>query len=144
MNAREYLELVGTTNAKINEEMTQLAELKAAAMSMSVSPESERVSSSRNYHRLEDVICKITMLEEKIDKDIDNFIDYKSSLKYMIDMISDEELQTVLCMKYLENRSLSEIGDAIKKRDKISIRTVRRKIAKAIAELQKFAPKNYQ
>ena len=106
--------------------------------------ESERVSSSRNYHRLEDVICKITMLEEKIDKDIDNFIDYKSSLKYMIDMISDEELRTVLCMKYLENRSLSEIGDAIKKRDKISIRTVRRKIAKAIAELQKFAPKNYQ
>lgn len=142
MNAREYLELVGTTNKQINAEITALSELKAMAMSMSSSPESERVSMSRNLHRLEDVIVKIAMLEEKIDKDIDNFIDYKSSLRYSISRLSDKELQTVLVMRYLENRSLSEIGDAIKKRDKISIRTVRRKIAKAIAELQKISKIN--
>lgn len=142
MNAREYLELVGTTNKQINAEITALSELKAMAMSMSSSPESERVSTSRNLHRLEDVIVKIAMLEEKIDKDIDNFIDYKSSLRYSISRLSDKELQTVLVMRYLENRSLSEIGEAIKKRDKISIRTVRRKIAKAIAELQKISKIN--
>lgn len=101
MKAKEYLNKIKLMDARINSDMDHIATLEALATKITPNLGGERVQTSGNQQKMEDMVCKIHELREKVSKEIDEFIDYKEQARQLIHDYCDEQCITLLSKRYL-------------------------------------------
>lgn len=80
MTAKEYLGQAYRIDQRINSKMEQIASLNLLARKATTVFSDMPGNSTRNIHRMEDVIIKIVDMESEINADIDRLVDLKKEI----------------------------------------------------------------
>jgi DNA-directed RNA polymerase specialized sigma subunit len=110
MTPKEYMEQAYRIDQRIESKLAQIQSLndlatKATSVMSLVPP-----SGTRNVHRMEDTIVKIVGLQEEINKDIDELVDYKHELVGVLRRVANPEYRTLLELRYLGFKTWEEIA----------------------------------
>ena len=100
-NAKEYLGQDYRIDQRINSKIEQVSALNYMATKATSTISDMPGSASRNIHRMEDVIVKIIDLQNEINADIDELVDFKAEVMSVIKSIDNLEYQTLLELRYL-------------------------------------------
>lgn len=100
-NAKEYLGQAYRIDQRINSKIEQVSALNNMATKATSTISDMPGSASRNIHRMEDVIVKIIDLQNEINADIDELVDFKAEVMSVIKSIDNLEYQTLLELRYL-------------------------------------------
>ncbi len=110
MNSKEYLSRAFRLDRKIKSKIDQIAEMKALATKVSVAMSDIRVQTSKNDHRLEDIMIKIMEYQNELCDDMERLVEIKKETKKAIDSVSNDEQRLVLEMRYLLYMRWEEIA----------------------------------
>lgn len=136
MTTKEYFEQAMTLDKRIDSKLEYLASLRALATKTNSSLNDVPVSGTRNVHRLEDVICKITDLENEINADIDRLVDMKREFTDLIRRMQDPRQQLLMEKRYLCGHTWEEISSEMN----YDLRWVYRLHGQALLEAEKYIP----
>lgn len=100
-NAKEYLGQAYRIDQRINSKIEQVSALNNMATKATNTISDMPGSATRNIHRMEDVIVKIIDLQNEINADIDELVDFKAEVMSVIKSIDNLEYQTLLELRYL-------------------------------------------
>ena len=100
-NAKEYLGQAYRIDQRINSKIEQVSALNNMATKATSTISDMPGSATRNIHRMEDVIVKIIDLQDEINADIDELVDFKAEVMSVIKSIDNLEYQTLLELRYL-------------------------------------------
>ena len=100
-NAKEYLGQAYRIDQRINSKIEQVSALNNMAIKATSTISDMPGSATRNIHRMEDVIVKIINLQNEINADIDELVDFKAEVMSVIKSIDNLEYQTLLELRYL-------------------------------------------
>lgn len=100
-NAKEYLGKAYRIDQRINSKIEQVSALNNMATKATSTISDMPGSATRNIHRMEDVIVKIIDLQNEINADIDELVDFKAEVMSVIKSIDNLEYQTLLELRYL-------------------------------------------
>ena len=100
-NAKEYLGQDYRIDQRINSKIEQVSALNNMAIKATSTISDMPGSATRNIHRMEDVIVKIIDLQNEINADIDELVDFKAEVMSVIKSIDNLEYQTLLELRYL-------------------------------------------
>lgn len=100
-NAKEYLGQAYRIDQRINSKIEQVSALNNMATKATSTISDMPGSATRNIHRMEDVIVKIIDLQNEINADIDELVDFKAEVMSVIKSIDNLEYQTLLELRYL-------------------------------------------
>ena len=131
MTAKEYLSQAYRIDRRINSKLEQVQSLRNLAEKASAALCEAPNSGTRNFHRMEDVICKMIDLEDEINADLNALIDLKHEIVTMIRCVEAPDLQTILELRYLCFNTWAEISVALH----LDIRWVHRLHNKALNEV---------
>ena len=101
MTAKEYLTQAYRIDQRINSKLEQVSSLRDLSTKATSTFSDVPPSGIRNVHRMEDVICKIVMLENEINAEIDHLVDLKREIREVISRVKNLECQTLLELRYL-------------------------------------------
>ena len=122
MTAKEYLHQAYRLDHKINSDIGELGRLREMSAAISFPQFGDRVQTARNtdapFLRCLD---KIYELEEKINAEIDLFVDLKKEIRTVIEKVENTDEQMVLRYRYIHNMTWEDIGDELHA-DKSTIR----------------------
>ena len=110
MTAKEYLGQAYRIDQRINSKMEQIASLNLLARKATTVFSDMPGNSTRNIHRMEDVIIKIVDMESEINADIDRLVDLKKEIAGVIHGVSNLEYQTLLELRYLCFKTWEQIA----------------------------------
>ena len=113
MTAKEYLGQAYRIDQRINSKMEQIASLNLLAQKATTVFSDMPGNSTRNIHRMEDVIIKIVDMESEINADIDSLVDLKKEIAGVIRGVSNLEYQTLLELRYLWEQIAVQMGYGI-------------------------------
>ena len=100
-NSKEYLCQSYRIDQIINSKIEQVSALNNMATKATSTISDMPGSATRNIHRMEDVIVKIIDLQNEINADIDELVDFKAEVMSVIKSIDNLEYQTLLELRYL-------------------------------------------
>lgn len=106
---KSYLGQAYRIDHRINSKIEQVASLRSLA-TKATSTISDMPGGSRNIHRMEDVIIKISSVEEEINNDIDELVDLKRDIMRLIKKLADPEYQVILEERYLCFKKFEQIA----------------------------------
>ena len=101
MTAKEYLTQAYRIDQRINSKLEQVSSLRDLSTKATSTFSDVPPSGTRNVHRMEDVICKIVMLENEINAEIDHLVDLKREITRRVKAIPNTEYQLLLEKRYL-------------------------------------------
>ena len=117
MTAKEYLGQAYRIDQRINSKMEQIASLNLLAQKATTVFSDMPGNTTRNIHRMEDVIIKIVDMESEINADIFClvvffflFVDLKKEIAGVIRSVSNLEYQTLLELRYLCFKTWEQIA----------------------------------
>lgn len=110
MTAKEYLGQAYRIDQRINSKLEQVASLRNLATKATSTLSETPPSGTRNVHRMEDVIVKIIDMENEINADIDKLVDLKQEIIRVIKAVENQELHTLLELRYLCFKTWEEIS----------------------------------
>ena len=109
MKAINYLKQIKSMDAKINADLEELASLKALATRTTSVLGGERVQSSGSQQKMADCVVKIVEMENRINEEIDKFIDYKENARKLLSEC-DPECITLISKRYFQFKTWEEIA----------------------------------
>jgi hypothetical protein len=115
LSAKEYLSQVRRIDQRINNKLEQLYALRVVAENASATLSDTLIRLSPNIHSLEDVVAKMVDMEVEISGDIDRLVDLKHEIRFVIAQVADQELQTILELRYLGYKTWPEVAGAFVK-----------------------------
>lgn len=110
MKAKEYLRQIKTMDAKINTDIEELASLEALATKTTSVLGDERVQSSGSQQKMADAVVKIADLRNRINEQIDRFVDYKEEVKNLLFEACDGDCISLLYKRYFQYKKWEEIA----------------------------------
>ena len=110
MTAKEYLTQAYRIDQRINSKLEQVSSLRDLSTKATSTLSDVPPSGTRNVHRMEDVICKIVMLENEINAEIDHLVDLKREIREVISAVKNLECQTLLELRYLCFKTWEQIA----------------------------------
>lgn len=111
MKVKEYLRKVELMDAKINQKQSQLDELREKVRAIGgMDYTKDRVQTSHKNNAQEGLILKCIEMEEEINKNIDDYIDFKNAIIKEINTLSDVRYIKILFKRYIEYKSLYRIA----------------------------------
>ncbi|HHT14497.1 MAG TPA: RNA polymerase subunit sigma-70 [Clostridiales bacterium] len=111
MNAEEYLSQAHRLDQKINSDLKELSDLRAMACSVSSPGWEERIRASGPKEApFVKNVEKIILLENKINQEIDLFVDLKEQIRDTINGVEDADEQLVLRYRHLHGYTWDAIG----------------------------------
>ncbi len=110
MTAKEFFSQAYRIDQRINSKLEQVSSLRDLSTKATATFSDVPPSGTRNVHRLEDVICKIVMLEDEINAEIDRLVDLKRDIRTVIGDVRNPEYQTLLELRYLCFKTWEQIG----------------------------------
>ena len=114
MTAKEYLHQAYRLDQKINSDIEELSSLREMSGSISSPKFGDRVQTSQNTDA-PFMVClnKIFELEEKINAEINLFVDLKKEIRSVIEKVENIDEQMVLRYRYIHNMTWGDIGDEL-------------------------------
>lgn len=101
MTAKEYLNQVFRKNKSIDADLLEVQQLRSLAESIgAIDYAKDRVQSTPT-NALENSIVKLMTLEEKINAEIDEYVDLKEEIRCKINQLSNDKEQALLKMRYI-------------------------------------------
>jgi len=114
MTAKEYLHQAYRLDHKINSDIEELQRLREMSCSISAPQLGDRVQTSRSTDApFVKCIDKIIDMEEKINSEIDLFVDLKKEIRSVIEKVENTDEQMVLRYRYIHNMTWEDIGDEL-------------------------------
>lgn len=104
MKAKNYLMQIKNMDARINTDLEELAALETLATKTTSVIGDERVQSSGSQQKMADAVAKIVELKEKINREIDRFVDFKSEAKNLIFSVCDSDCIDLLYKRYFQDK----------------------------------------
>lgn len=114
MTTKEYLGQISLLNRMINNKLTEIAQLKDMAASISSPQSGERVQTTPNFDKIGTKYAKIDEMERKIDCMVDELVDKKEKIIQQIDSMEDENTYNVLFARYIEKKTFEVIATEMK------------------------------
>ena len=114
MTTKEYLGQISRLNRMINNKLTEIAQLKDMAASISAPQSGERVQTTPNFDKIGTRYAKIDEMERKIDCMVDELVDKKEKIIQQIDSMEDENTYNVLFARYIEKKTFEVIATEMK------------------------------
>lgn len=134
MTTKNYLLQARQLNYKITNKMYEKDQLKSLLTSVSSPVKDVNVQISGSSDRIGDTVCKIIMLEQEIDKLIDNYVDTKNHIIQQMEQL-DFKYYQVLFYRYVMERHFEAIAQCTG----YTLRHVKRLHAEAVEHFeQKF------
>lgn len=114
MTAKEYLHQAYRLDHKINSDLEEIERLREMAASVSAPKLGDRVQNTKNNEApFQKYLDKVFMLEERINQEINTYIDLKRQIRDMIAKVDNTDEQMVLRYRYIHNMTWDEIGDEL-------------------------------
>ena len=110
LTAKEYLSQAYRIDQRINSKIEQVQSLRELSGKATATLSNETFSGTRNFHRMEDVICKIMDLESEINADLMQLINTKHEIVTVVKCVENPELQTLLELRYLCFKTWEQIA----------------------------------
>ena len=98
----------------INNKLTEIAQLKDMAVSISATQSGERVQTTPNFDKIGTKYAKIDEMERKIDGMVDELVDKKEKIIQQIDSMEDENTYNILLARYIEKKTFEVIATEMK------------------------------
>lgn len=114
MTTKEYLGQISRLNRMINNKLTEIAQLKDMAVSISAPQSGERVQTTPNFDKIGTKYAKIDEMERKIDGMVDELVDKKEKIIQQIDGMEDENTYNILFARYIEKKTFEVIATEMK------------------------------
>lgn len=114
MTTKEYLGQIRRLNRMINNKLTEIAQLKDMAVSISATQSGERVQTTPNFDKIGTKYAKIDEMERKIDGMVDELVDKKEKIIQQIDSMEDENTYNILFARYIEKKTFEVIATEMK------------------------------
>ena len=114
MTTKEYLGQISRLNRMINNKLTEIAQLKDMAASISAPQSGERVQTTPNFDKIGTKYAKIDEMERKIDGMVDELVDKKEKIIQQIDAMEDENTYNILFARYIEKKTFEVIATEMK------------------------------
>ena len=114
MTTKEYLGHISRLNRMINNKLTEIAQLKDMAVSISATQSGERVQTTPNFDKIGTKYAKIDEMERKIDGMVDELVDKKEKIIQQIDSMEDENTYNILFARYIEKKTFEVIATEMK------------------------------
>ena len=114
MTTKEYLGQISRLNRMINNKLTEIAQLKDMAVSISAPQSGERVQTTPNFDKIGTRYAKIDEMERKIDGMVDELVDKKEKIIQQIDSMEDENTYNILFARYIEKKTFEAIATEMK------------------------------
>ena len=109
MKAINYLKQIKCMDAKINADLEELASLETLATKTTSVLGGEMVQSSGSQQKMADCVAKMVDMKEKINKEIDSFIDYKQEARELLSECESECI-TLISKRYFQFKTWEEIA----------------------------------
>lgn len=114
MTTKEYLGQISRLNRMINNKLTEIAQFKDMAASISSPQSGERVQTTPNFDKIGTKYAKIDEMERKIDGMVDELVDKKEKIIQQIDSMEDENTYNILFARYIEKKTFEVIAIEMK------------------------------
>nr|DAO05092.1 MAG TPA: Protein of unknown function (DUF1492) [Bacteriophage sp.] len=114
MTTKEYLGQISRLNRMINNKLTEIAQLKDMAASISAPQSGDRVQTTPNFDKIGTKYAKIDEMERKIDGMVDELVDKKEKIIQQIDSMEDENTYNILFARYIEKKTFEVIATEMK------------------------------
>lgn len=114
MTTKEYLGQISRLNRMINNKLTEIAQLKDMAVSISATQSGERVQTTPNFDKIGTKYAKIDEMERKIDGMVDELVDKKEKIIQQIDSMEYENTYNILFARYIEKKTFEVIATEMK------------------------------
>lgn len=114
MTTKEYLGQISRLNRMINNKLTEIAQLKDMAVSISAPQNGDRVQTTPNFDKIGTKYAKIDEMERKIDCMVDELVDKKEKIIQQIDSMEDENTYNILFARYIEKKTFEVIATEMK------------------------------
>ena len=114
MTTKEYLGQISRLNRMINNKLTEIAQFKDMAASISSPQSGERVQTTPNFDKIGTKYAKIDEMERKIDGMVDELVDKKEKIIQQIDSMEDENTYNILFARYIEKKTFEVIATEMK------------------------------
>lgn len=114
MTTKEYLGQISRLNRMINNKLTEIAQFKDMAASISSPQSGERVQTTPNFDKIGTKYAKIDEMERKIDGMVDELVDKKEKIIQQIDSMEDENTYNILFTRYIEKKTFEVIATEMK------------------------------
>ena len=113
LTAKEYLEQLKSIDVRIQQNLERLEELKSSASGVrAITYDSDKVQVSPS-DRLGSMVARYVDLDEKINKDIDKFVDVKNKVIEQIQGLSDPAHIQILFKVYVQYKTLKETAPEV-------------------------------
>ena len=109
MKAIIYLKQIKSMDAKINADIEELASLEALATKTTSVLGGERVQSSGSQQKMADCVAKIVDMKDRINAEIDRYIDYKREARELLSECESECI-TLISKRYFQFKTWEEIA----------------------------------
>ena len=110
MDAKTYLEYIEEANARIQNKLVEVYQLRCLAESITAQMGTEPVQTSGVSDKVGNISAKIVDLEQKINRMIDIFIDKKQEHIEVIEQVEDTLLYTILHKRYVQGKKMNTIA----------------------------------
>ena len=114
MTTKEYLGQISRLNRMINNKLTEIAQLKDMAASISAPQNGDRVQTTPNFDKIGTKYAKIDEMERKIDGMVDELVDKKEKIIQQIDSMEDENTYNILFARSIERKTFEVIATEMK------------------------------
>ena len=102
MKAFDYLNQIKKMDAKINNDIEELASLQALATKTTSALGGNIVKASGSQQKMADCVVKIAELKKAIDTEVDVYVDYKNQVKQLIHTACDADCCRLLYLRYFK------------------------------------------
>ena len=114
MNAMDFMNRANRLEDRINASIAELEKLKQTTAAVSSPNLKEQVMTSRNTDApFERKYIRLVEMQEKINANIERFIELKEEIRDVIDQVDDPDEQVVLQYRYLLNMPMREIAKTL-------------------------------
>lgn len=110
MDTKTYLHQIERLNRMIQNKLSEIAQLKHIATSITIAPKEVNVQTSSDKDRIGSAVAKLLDLEKETDKLVDDYIDKRKRIIEQIDSIEDTNMYHVLSERYIMRKDLSVIA----------------------------------
>ena len=134
MNTRQYLNQIKKYDKIIRNKLTEIYHLRTLATSITASNEGERVQTSSDHDKIGAIMAEIFDLEEETKEIVHTYIMKRKENKSTMEQVEDDNYYDVLFKKYVEYKSLVDIGEEMG----YSISHIKRLHKNAVEEIRKL------
>lgn len=109
---QEYLESFLALNCSINKQIEQLSCLRSKATGIS-QHNKERVRNTKVINKLELIVEEIILMQNKINADIDRYVDMRIELENKFACMTDRRLSLLLKYRYIDGLNWDKICEKL-------------------------------